>query len=187
MVLRRIGLENQQRFICQSCGHVFFEGPRVLVGCIAFQDGRLLMCQRAEAPERGRWVIPGGFMENNEHLEQATAREVEEESGVKIDADRLTLYSILSMPFMNQVWVTFRTELPPDARLIPGPEALSVRMIGENELAPDEYAFSSSLMGLSCMFREIRSQQFGIHMWRLDAPGAKLSGVHSYALREIAN
>ncbi len=41
------------------------------------------MC-RGKEPLRGRWVIPGGTLELGETLEAAVAREIEEETGVRV-------------------------------------------------------------------------------------------------------
>ena len=53
------------------------------VGGAVVGDGRLLLVRRASRRGRGNWQIPGGFVEQNETMELAVVREVEEESGVK--------------------------------------------------------------------------------------------------------
>lgn len=66
--------------------------PGVTVDIVLFtQDQRMLLIQRAKAkgekePFKGTdgfWAIPGGFVEINESLEQAAARELREETGVE--------------------------------------------------------------------------------------------------------
>ena len=52
------------------------------VGGAVIRDGKLLMVRRASRRGRGNWQIPGGFVEQDETMEQAVVREVEEESGV---------------------------------------------------------------------------------------------------------
>ena len=52
------------------------------VGGAVIKDGKLLMVRRASRRGRGNWQIPGGFVEQDETMEQAVVREVEEESGV---------------------------------------------------------------------------------------------------------
>ena len=45
----------------------------------------LLLIKRKYDPYKGTWAIPGGFVLDNESLEEAVARELEEETGIKID------------------------------------------------------------------------------------------------------
>jgi 8-oxo-dGTP diphosphatase len=60
--------------------------PAVTVDIVIFtiRDGRLklLLIRRAGEPYRGKWALPGGFVEMDEDLEQAARRELEEETGV---------------------------------------------------------------------------------------------------------
>ncbi|KZM71194.1 NUDIX hydrolase [Nocardia terpenica] len=48
-----------------------------------------LLVQRLLAPYRGRWALPGGFVQNEESLSAAAVRELREETGIR--ADRLHL------------------------------------------------------------------------------------------------
>jgi len=52
-------------------------------------EGRLLLVQRGHAPSMGRWSVPGGRVEPGETPEQAAAREVLEETGLRVDIGRL--------------------------------------------------------------------------------------------------
>ena len=52
------------------------------VGGAVIKDGKLLMVRRASRRGRGNWQIPGGFVEQDETMEQAVVREVAEEAGV---------------------------------------------------------------------------------------------------------
>lgn len=49
--------------------------------------GDLLLIKRGKAPNYGRWMVPGGTLEWGETLEQATIREVREETGIDIEID----------------------------------------------------------------------------------------------------
>lgn len=62
--------------------------PSVTVDCVVFgldksADVRVLLIKRAYAPYKNSWAIPGGFIKENETLDAAAQRELEEETGVQ--------------------------------------------------------------------------------------------------------
>ena len=58
-------------------------GYNVGVGGAMVRDDRLLMVRRSSRRGRGNWQVPGGFVEQDETIEQAVVREVAEEAGVE--------------------------------------------------------------------------------------------------------
>jgi mutator protein MutT len=63
--------------------------PIVGVGAIIIQNGKILLEKRKNDPGRGKWSIPGGLVELGESLEQTVIREVQEETGLVVDAPEL--------------------------------------------------------------------------------------------------
>jgi 8-oxo-dGTP diphosphatase len=49
------------------------------------EEPRVLLIERGEEPFKGCWAIPGGFLNMDETTEQCAIRELEEETGLKID------------------------------------------------------------------------------------------------------
>ena len=58
------------------------EGFSVGVGGLIVEDGKVLLARRAGRHDKGMWVLPGGFVERDESIEQAVLREVREETGL---------------------------------------------------------------------------------------------------------
>ncbi len=62
-------------------------GYNIGVGGAVVREGQLLLVRRASRHGRGNWQLPGGFIEPNETMEQAVAREVLEEAGVVAEVE----------------------------------------------------------------------------------------------------
>ena len=60
--------------------------PRVAVGAIVFKDNKVLLVRRGKPPAEDLWAIPGGRVEIGETLQEATEREILEETGITIRA-----------------------------------------------------------------------------------------------------
>jgi ADP-ribose pyrophosphatase YjhB (NUDIX family) len=99
--------DDQERELCPECGYVHYVNPRILVGVFLFCDERLFWIKRGTEPNKGRWTFPGGFLEQGESLQQAAARELEEETGIAKPSADMTPFSMLSLPAINQVYLSF--------------------------------------------------------------------------------
>jgi ADP-ribose pyrophosphatase YjhB (NUDIX family) len=53
---------------------------------VADNQGRILLQRRSD---NGRWALPGGVMDIGESITEAIAREVQEETGLDVEADRI--------------------------------------------------------------------------------------------------
>ncbi len=59
--------------------------PQLAVSAAIFRDGSILLVRRAKSPANGFWSLPGGRVEFGETLHAALHREVDEETGLKIE------------------------------------------------------------------------------------------------------
>jgi ADP-ribose pyrophosphatase YjhB (NUDIX family) len=167
---RWIAKDGRERLVCVSCDAVHYENPRILVALMLTYGDRLLLCRRAHQPSLGAWTPPSGFMERGETLERAAAREALEEAGVRIDPERLILYSVSSLPKISEVYVIFRAVAEDDG-CQPGSESLEVGFFSEQEIPWDRLAYAEMPSFLRHFFQEHHQQKFGIHMSRIEEHG----------------
>ena len=57
-----------------------------VVFCKANNQFKVLLIQRKNDPFKGQWALPGGFVDEGEDLETAAKRELEEETGLKVES-----------------------------------------------------------------------------------------------------
>lgn len=141
------------------------------------------MCRRAHEPARGLWSIPSGYLECGETLEQATARETFEETGVVLDPDKLDLYDVINMTDAEQVSVLFRINLPTEPTLRAGSECFEVSFMSEAQVATHQLAWPASLsVETRDFFRQLRLGDFAIRLVRLASASAGSYSCRSYQI-----
>lgn len=70
--------------VCTGCGRTHHRDPKVGVGVVVVQDGRLLLVRRGVEPGKGRWALPAGYVDAGEDPREAAARETHEETGLQV-------------------------------------------------------------------------------------------------------
>ena len=153
------------REVCGACGAIHYRNPKVVVGCLATWEDRVLLCRRAIEPRHGLWTLPAGFMENGETLAAGAARETIEEARARVDVGEL--YTVISLPQISQVYVMFRSRLL-DLDFGPGPESLEVRLFHEDEIPWDRIAFRTIARTLRTFFLDRRDGAFPLHVSALE-------------------
>ena len=152
--------DNRPRHICVECETIHYQNPKIVAGCLPVQGSRVLLCKRAIDPQYGKWNLPAGFMENGESLEEAAMRESIEEANASLEA--LRLYTVISLPHINQVYMMFLADLT-DADYSPGAESLDVRLFKEEEIPWDEIAFKTITYTLEAYFVDRKTGLFPLH------------------------
>lgn len=137
--------DHYTRFVCDACGTIHYQNPRVIVGCVPEYEGRILVCKRAIEPRRGFWTVPAGFLENGETLQQGAARECWEEALARVEIG--SLLSLVTIIGAHQVHAFFRARLS-EPGFGAGPESLEVKLVTPEEIPWAEIAFQSSIFTL---------------------------------------
>jgi 8-oxo-dGTP diphosphatase len=176
-VLRHFVAGEQRSYdYCKRCTMAVREYPRVVVTVFVASGKQLLWVQRGLQPERGKWAIPGGFLENGETLAEGAARELYEEAGIRVPADDLQLYMMGSITFINQVYVGFRAMVSTPVCL-PGVESMDCRFFTRQECPWDQVAYPQVNDSIVQAYDDLDSGVFGV--WE-----AQMSQSH-YELRPV--
>ena len=154
--------DNRERAVCPGCGAIHYQNPLNVVGTLpVWEDGRVLLCRRAIEPRHGLWTLPAGFLENGETLEAGALRETVEEATAKVEIG--ALYTVISLPDINQVYMMFRARLL-DMNFGPGPESLEVELFAEEDIPWADIAFRTIARTLRNYFLDRKLGAFPLHV-----------------------
>ncbi len=153
--------DNLPRFVCDSCQAIHYHNPKIVAGCIPEWEGQILLCRRAIEPKAGLWTFPAGFMELGEGTEQAARRETFEEAQANVAITRL--HSVLSLPHIGQVYMTFVGSLL-SKEFGAGLESLDVQLFDRVEIPWDELAFPVVKDALRRYVDDVTRGEFRLHV-----------------------
>src|SRR5215468_11029864 len=133
------------RHVCDACGTIHYQNPRLVVGCVPEYEGKILLCRRGIEPRLGFWTVPAGFMENGETLQQAAARETYEEALARVEIG--SLLTVVHVLHAQQVHVFFRAKMT-GAEFGPGAESLEATLVRPEDIPWGDIAFPSTIFTL---------------------------------------
>ena len=162
--------DSLQRHVCDACGTIHYQNPRMVVGCIVEHGDRVLLCRRGIEPRHGYWTVPAGYMENGESTFQGALRETLEEANARVEID--SLYALYNIPHINQVYLLFRARLL-DPNVSPGAETLEVVLFAESEIPWDRIAFASVRNALVHYYEDRKKGSYPFHMGTVEPAGGK--------------
>ena len=109
--------------------------PSITADGILLKDNQILLVQRKNEPFKGKWALPGGFVEYGEKTEDTVVREVFEETGLKTKIRELAgVYSDPKRdPRGHTITVIYILEKS-GGKLKAGDDALDVKFFKVNKL-----------------------------------------------------
>lgn len=170
--------EQRNHWFCQRCRTPVYDSPKVVVTAFVASGERLLWVQRGLPPQRGKWAIPGGFLEQGETLAEGAARELHEEAGILLPPGQLQLYMTGSITFINQVYMGFRATVATDFCQA-GDESMDCRFFTRHECPWGEVAYPQVNDSIRQAYDDLESGCFEV--WQ-----AEMTESH-YELRPVGS
>ena len=153
------------RYMCDGCNTIHYQNPRMVVGCIAEWEDKILLCRRAIEPRYGLWTVPAGYMENGETTYQGALRETLEEANARVEIG--PLYALYNIPHISQVYILFRARLLHfDVRA--GAETLEAKLFAESEIPWDQIAFATVRNTLTHYYSDRKLGEYRFHMGTIE-------------------
>jgi len=153
------------RHVCDACSTIHYQNPKMIVGCIAEWEDRVLLCRRAIEPRLGLWTVPAGFMENGETTAQGAARETLEEANARVEVG--PLYAMYNIPHINQVYILFRARLL-DLDFSAGTESLEVQLFDEKDVPWESIAFATVRNTLNHYYADRKAGEYRFHLGTIE-------------------
>jgi NAD+ diphosphatase len=80
---------DNRRFLCDDCGFTYYHNIAAAVALVFTFEDKVLFTVRNVDPDKGKWDLPGGFIDPNETAEEAACREIREELGLDLQPSDL--------------------------------------------------------------------------------------------------
>jgi 8-oxo-dGTP diphosphatase len=141
------------RLVCTRCAFVFYIDPKLAAIALVPLNQGVVMVRRSIDPGYGLWVVPGGFVDVGERVEETVTRETLEETRLVVRPVRLiNVYSYNDSP---TVVVAYLTEYVA-GELASGDETLEARVFAFSEIPWEEIAFRSTKQALQEYLRRVK-------------------------------
>lgn len=83
--------DGRERGFCSTCQEFIFQNPVPVARAVVLDGDEALFVKRGQPPDEGKWTIPGGVLEVDESAARGAARELAEETHVRVPPEDLTL------------------------------------------------------------------------------------------------
>ena len=133
----------KERPVCEACGFVQYQDPKVAASVLAIEGEQVLLIRRGVPPRQGFWALPAGFVEVDELPDQTAVREAAEETGLQIELDGLLAIRRIANPDKPGILIYYRGH-PIGGQLQADDDVTEARWFRTNEIPWDELAFETT-------------------------------------------
>lgn len=150
-VNKRLVQNEPERLVCKNCGFVFYLDPKLVACTIAQTNNGIVLQRRKKEHKRGYWVLPGGYVDRGETLEEAAKREFFEETGLY--STITGLLGTYSYPGEANIIIVYQGEIT-GGTIRPCHESMSIDEFKENAIPWDRLAFDTTRNALKKYIQE---------------------------------
>jgi 8-oxo-dGTP diphosphatase len=142
--LEQLPHDGRMRLYCRTCDTIHYENPLPATAAVVLDhEENLLLVKRGMEPGKGKWCLPGGFVEIDESPSEGVLRELHEETGLRGEVDQLIDAVYEDSPFYVPLIIIGYGITPHGGRLRAGDDAAEVQYFPLTDLPP--VAFDSHL------------------------------------------
>lgn len=151
---------------CPSCERKWYVNAAPTVGAAILNDGRALITKRGSEPERGRFDIPGGFLEPGEHPIDGLRRELREELQVEVDVSMDDVMQMIPHEYGEEgEWVLaigFKARLV-SGEVTPGSDVAEAHWVTPEKLEQVDFAWEHDRELVRKVFEDEKEEAAAIH------------------------
>jgi NAD+ diphosphatase len=147
-------LDGGARIECPECGLRYYASSKPTAsGLVLDDDGRILLARRAQEPDKGKWDLPGGFLNEGEDPRDALRRELVEETS--LDVELLEFFDVVVDRYGDEDDAQWTLNLYWTCRVLDGTptaadDVSELRWFSRDELPPPaELAFRNNAKVIS--------------------------------------
>lgn len=136
-------IEGRERRYCTDCEWTVYRNPHPAAGILVVRSNppSLLLVRRSGPPATGKWSLPAGYLEWDEPPASGAVRELEEETGLSVASEDLSLLATRFRPSANGGYTLVVIYVTPEAategRPRAGSDADAVRFFEREHLSAD--------------------------------------------------
>jgi ADP-ribose pyrophosphatase YjhB (NUDIX family) len=144
------------RLVCGACEFVFYLDPKVVACVILERRGKIALLRRSIEPRKGKWVMPGGYVDREESVIAAARRETLEECGLEVSIGDLA--GVYSYPGNLAVVIVYKAAYQ-GGNLAPADEVSEGGWFAQSDIPWEDLAFQSTTDALREYYRRKQTQQ----------------------------
>lgn len=156
---------NETAYECSNGHKIYYAGSPAAAAIVVTADGKIALTVRAVDPGKGKNSLFGGFTDYGENLEQALARELQEEAGLTAsdyETPRYLLSAADDYAWQGNITPVLSTlffvRLKPGVTIIPADDVADVIYVAPDAVPWEAIAFPSNIPGIKAAIAILRGE-----------------------------